>query len=101
MRGQLRQLTALGELPNVTLRALPFEAGSHPALHGAFHVLEFPDPNDPRIVYLDNLVGSLYLEHIREVGLYRLAYQQLQAAALQPDESAKLVVRLTEEMTSP
>ena len=99
MRGQLRQLTALGELPNVTLRVLPFEAGTHPALNGAFVVLEFPDPEDPRIVYLDNLVGSLYLESIREVGLYRLAYQKLQDLALQPDESARLIVKLTEEIT--
>ncbi|MGH3768008.1 MAG: helix-turn-helix domain-containing protein [Pseudonocardiaceae bacterium] len=100
MREQLLRLTELGELPNVTLRVLPFGAGAHPALHGAFHVLEFPDPDDPRIVYLDNRTSSLYLESVRDVGLYRLAYQQLQAVTLQPDESAKLVVRLTEEMTS-
>ncbi|MGH3923285.1 MAG: helix-turn-helix domain-containing protein [Pseudonocardiaceae bacterium] len=101
LRGQLRQLAEFGELPNVTLRVLPFEAGAHPALGGAFHVLEFPDPDDPRIVYLDNLAGSLYLESLREVGLYRLAYQQLQEVALRPDETAKLIVRLTEEITPP
>lgn len=99
MRGQLRQLATLGELPNVTLRVLPFEASAHPALHGAFVVLEFPDPDDPRIVYLDNLISSLYLESIREVGLYRLTYQQLQDVALDPDETAKLILRLTEEIT--
>jgi len=101
MREQLQQLTTLGELPNVTLRVLPFAAGAYPTLSGSFHVLEFPDPDDPRIVYLDNLTGSLYLESIREVGLYRLAYQQLQDIALRPDESAKLIVRLTEELTPP
>lgn len=101
MREQLQQLTALGERPNVTLRVLPFDAGAHPALNGVFTVLEFPDPDDPRIVHVDNLIGSAYLESIREVGLYRLAYQQLQDIALRPDESAKLIVRLTEELTPP
>jgi transcriptional regulator with XRE-family HTH domain len=101
MREQLQRLTALGELPNVTLRVLPFGAGAHPALNGAFQVLEFPDPDDPRIVYIDYVIGGLYLEHMREVGLYRLAYQQLQDIALRPDESAKLIVRLTEEITPP
>lgn len=99
MREQLQRLSTFGELPNVTLRVLPFAAGAHPALNGAFVVLEFPAPDDPRIVYIDNLSSSLYLEHIREVGLYRLAYQQLQAEALQPDESAKLIINITEEMT--
>lgn len=99
MREQLQRLSELVELANVTLRVLPFEAGAHPAMHGAFTVLEFPDPDDPRIVYLDNLTSSLYLESIREVGLYRLSYQHLRDLALQPDETARLIVRLIEEIT--
>jgi transcriptional regulator with XRE-family HTH domain len=101
MRDQLDRLLAAGEFPGVTVRMLPFDAGAHPALHGAFTVLEFPDPDDPRIVYIDNLTSSLYLETMREVGLYRLAYQQLQASALQPEETATFIARLTEEMTAP
>jgi transcriptional regulator with XRE-family HTH domain len=101
MRDQLQRLLTVGEFPGVTVRMLPFDAGAHPALNGAFTVLEFPDPDDPRIVYIDNLTSSLYLETMREVGLYRLAYQQLQASALQPDETATFIARLTEEMTAP
>lgn len=101
MRQQLQRLLTVGEFPGVTVRMLPFGAGAHPALNGAFTVLEFPDPDDPRIVYIDNLTSSLYLETMREVGLYRLAYQQLQASALQPDETATFIARLTEEMTAP
>jgi transcriptional regulator with XRE-family HTH domain len=101
IRDQLQRLLTVGEFPGVTVRMLPFDAGAHPALNGAFTVLEFPDPDDPRIVYIDNLTSSLYLETMREVGLYRLAYQQLQASALQPDETATFIARLTEEMTAP
>ncbi len=101
MREQLQRLTELGELSNVTLRVLPFEANALPATNGAFTVLEFPDPDDPRIVYLDNLTSSLYLESLREVGLYRLAYQNFRDVVLQPDQTAMLIVRLIEEMASP
>jgi transcriptional regulator with XRE-family HTH domain len=98
MAAQLQHLVEVQQLPNVTVRVLPFTAGAHPALHGAFTVLEFPTAEDPRVVYIDNLSSSLYLEAIREVGLYRLTYQQLQQQALQPGESTQMIVRLMEEL---
>ena len=98
MAAQLAYRVQAQDLPNVTIRVLPFTSGVHPALHGAFAVLEFPDAEDPRVVYIDNLGSSLYVESIREVGLYRLAYQQLQQQALQPDESTQMIVRLMEEL---
>jgi transcriptional regulator with XRE-family HTH domain len=97
-RDQLQWLVEQAQLPNITLRALQFDAGAHPALHGAFTVLEFPDSADPRIVYLDNLTDGLYLESLREVGLYRLGYKQLRDIALQPDETVILIARLIEEI---
>lgn len=98
MAAQLEYLAQAQGLPNVAIRVLPFTSGAHPALHGAFAVLEFPTAEDPRVVYIDNLSSSLYVESIREVGLYRLAYQQLQQQALQPDESMQLIVRLMKEL---
>lgn len=98
MAEQLEHLVEVQKLPNVTIRVLPFSAGSHPALHGAFTVLEFPSSEDPRVVYIDNLTSSLYLEAIREVGLYRLTFQQLQQQASRPDESTQLITRLLEEL---
>lgn len=38
------------DLPNVVIRVLPFSAGEHPGTNGPFTLLEFPDPDDPRIV---------------------------------------------------
>jgi transcriptional regulator with XRE-family HTH domain len=95
---QMKHLLEVQKLPNITIRVLPFTAGAHPALHGAFTVLEFPSSEDPRVVYIDNLSSSLYLEAIREVGLYRLTFQQLQQQALQPDESTQMITRLMEEL---
>jgi transcriptional regulator with XRE-family HTH domain len=102
MRAQLGHLAGAAELPNVTIRVLPGSSGAHPAMRtGTFSVLEFPDPEDPRIVYLAQLTSGSYLETLREVGTYRLAYEQLRTAALGPQGSAQLIGRLADELTAP
>ncbi|MGH3996169.1 MAG: helix-turn-helix domain-containing protein [Pseudonocardiaceae bacterium] len=100
MRDQLTHLVAILELPNVTIRVLPFAAGEHPATHGAFSLLEFPDPDDPHIVYLDGLTTSYYLNDLREVGAYQLAHERLRALALGADESRSMIAALMEERES-
>jgi transcriptional regulator with XRE-family HTH domain len=91
MADQLRHLIAMTERPNVTLRLLPFEAGEHPGLDGAFSVLEFADPEDGRIVCVEAMTSTLYLERTRDVGVYRLAFDQLQSRALGPEETIDIV----------
>ncbi len=97
MRDQLAHLGTMLELPNVVVRVLPFAAGEHPGMDGPFAVLEFPDPEDPRIVYLDVLTTSYYLIGLREVGAYQLAHERLRVLALTPDESRDTIVSLAEE----
>ncbi len=98
MRGQLRRLVEMSELPNVVLRVLPFEAGAHPGVDGSFTVLEFSDPGDPRIVYLDWLTDSDYLHGLREVAAYRYAHERLRAAALPPNDSREMISAIEEMM---
>lgn len=88
---QLRHLIAMTERPNVTLRLLPFEAGEHPGLDGAFSVLEFADPEDGRIVCVEAMTSTLYIERPRDVGIYRLAFDQLQSRALDPEETINII----------
>lgn len=98
MRGQLRRLLEASELPTVALRVLPFEAGAHPGVDGSFTVLEFPDPDDPRIVYLERMTDSDYLDKLREIAGYRYAHERLRAAALSPNDSRKMISGLIEEL---
>jgi hypothetical protein len=100
MRAQLGHLVSMLELPNLTVRVLLFTAGEHPATHGAFTMLEFPDSEDPHIVYLDVLTTSYYLNDLREVGAYQLAHDRLRAQALGPDQSRSMIVALVEESKS-
>ncbi len=98
MRAQLHRLLESSQLPNVVLRVLPFEAGAHPGVDGSFTVLEFPDPADPRIVYLDWMTDSDYLDGLRDIAAYRHAHERLRAAALSPNDSREMINKLAEEL---
>ncbi|GAA0915373.1 helix-turn-helix transcriptional regulator [Nonomuraea longicatena] len=96
MQAQLRHLVEMSERPNVTLQVLPFEAGPHPAMDGGFVVLGFQAP-DPDVVYLENPVGSLYLEEQKAVDRYNLVFNHLRAKALDPDRTRNLLAQVAEE----
>jgi transcriptional regulator with XRE-family HTH domain len=91
LQGQLHYLMEVAELPNVTLQVLPFDKGAHPGVIGAFSLIEFPDPTDNDVVYVDSPSGNIYLEKAVDVRRYTLVFDHLRAAALPPDTS---VVRI-------
>jgi transcriptional regulator with XRE-family HTH domain len=97
MREQLEHLAAMMDRPNITIRLLPFAAAEHPGLDGGFSVLEFPDPDDGRIVCVEVMASTLYIEKTRDVGIYRLAFDQIRSAALGPDETATAITTTAKE----
>ena len=46
---------------------------------GAFRILDFDDPEDPDVVYLESHVGALYLEEEHEVDEYRRIFDLVAA----------------------
>jgi transcriptional regulator with XRE-family HTH domain len=96
MREQLARLRDIAALPNVTVQVIPYEAGAHPGMPGSFIVLEFPDPADQSLVYIDSMAGDLFLEDDMEIRRYILMFEHLRAAALRPDESATLLAAIAE-----
>jgi transcriptional regulator with XRE-family HTH domain len=91
MRGQLARLVELADLPNVTLQVLPFTKGAHAGVIGAFTLIEFPDPTDNDVVYVDSPAGNIYLEKDKDLRRYTLVFDHLRAAALPPDESIPFI----------
>ncbi|MEV6304870.1 helix-turn-helix transcriptional regulator [Actinoplanes sp. NPDC051861] len=71
MKGQIEHLRRLSREETVDIRVLPFSVGAHAAMAGAFRILEFDDPDDPDVVYLESHVGALYLEEQAEIDEYR------------------------------
>jgi transcriptional regulator with XRE-family HTH domain len=99
MREQLRHLIECAEQGKTTLQVVPFSAGAHAGTTGPFIILDFPEPTDPSVVYVETLAGDLYLEERADVDRYTLAFDRLLAAALHPDDSARLVQQAAEAMT--
>ncbi|MEV4675615.1 MULTISPECIES: helix-turn-helix domain-containing protein [Actinomadura] len=99
MQDQLHHLGEMAKLPNVTLQVLPFDAGAHPAMSGSFTLLRFPEPSDPKVVFMETQTGSLYLEKAHEINRYTLAFDHLRAAALRPSDSLALIARAADTMT--
>ncbi|WP_275936253.1 helix-turn-helix domain-containing protein [Sinosporangium album] len=91
MKPQLDHLLEMADRPNVTVQVLPFSAGAHPATNGAFEILEFPEPADPDVVFVENLTGSLYIERETDIYQYSMIFDHLRAKAMDPDESRRLI----------
>jgi transcriptional regulator with XRE-family HTH domain len=97
MRDQLVRLIEAAALPNVTLQVLPFAAGAHAGMDGTFAILDFPEAGDPDVVYAENATGGLFLEKTEEIHKYRRTFESIQATALTPEESTKMIEVLVEE----
>lgn len=91
MRNQLEHLREQQTRPNVDLQVLPLASSAHAMSGSAFVLLGFPALGDRDVVYVDNLLGTLYFEQENEVTRYRYAFDRLRAAALPLDESQALV----------
>ncbi|WP_440073081.1 helix-turn-helix domain-containing protein [Streptosporangium sp. OZ121] len=97
MRTQLERLLELADLPNITVQLLPFHAGAHSGTSGAFQIMEFPEPADPDVVFLENLTDSLYVERETDVYRYTVAFDHLRAKAMDPDDSRRLIAKTVTE----
>ncbi|MGC4808397.1 helix-turn-helix domain-containing protein [Micromonospora sp. DT233] len=97
MRGQLRRLVEVAELPNVTLQILPFAVGAHAGMDGTFTILSFPEAGDPDVVYAENATGGLFLEKSDELQKYNFIFDHIRAAATRPEDSIAQIAELAEE----
>ncbi len=94
MQEQIRHLVTMTERPNVRVQVLPFSAGLHAAGAGSFVLLDFPNPLDRPIVYLETRHDGLYLEDPGQIADYRDVLDHLQGTALSPAESVQHLTQL-------
>ena len=98
MTGQLRHLTELGELPNVSLRIVPFTAGLHRGVvAGPFVVMQFSDKDDPPMVYVDGFTGVLLFKEAREISKFEGAFDEIRKCSLDDESSRELINKVIEE----
>jgi hypothetical protein len=97
MRKQYQKLLDFAERDNVTIQVLPFTGGAHPGTSGKFSILQFREPYNPEVVYIEGMTSSLYVESDSEVYRYSLAFDHLRAMALDPAASKTFIARLAEQ----
>jgi transcriptional regulator with XRE-family HTH domain len=97
MRRQIRRLLEVADRPNVTVEVVPFSAGAHPGLKGPFVIIEFPDPEDDDVLYLESARGDLITRDFPdEVASYREEFEVLRKLSLGPDRSLAYLDRLAD-----
>jgi hypothetical protein len=104
MSRQLGRLAETAELPNVSLRVVPFSAGMHQGLlSGPFVILRFPLNGDgrdsePPTVYADGFTGALYLDKPGEIERYATAFDSICDSSLDETKSTQLIHRAAKEL---
>jgi hypothetical protein len=97
VRAQIQRLIEATALPCLTLQVVPFSVGAHPAMVGAFILLNFPS-EDPSVIFVEYHAGALYLENREDVARYRLLLDHLRATALSTGASRDFMARIMDEM---
>jgi transcriptional regulator with XRE-family HTH domain len=99
MRGQLKHLIAVAQLPNVSLRVLRLD-DDPPILMDSFELLRFGDEaaRMPDVVYIEHLRATLYFEGETDTYQYRIVFQRLQECALSEMESLDFIEHIMRQI---
>ena len=81
---QVAHLAAMSRRPSVELRLLRFADGPHPGMSSLINIFDFPDDEDPSIVYLENDFGIQEVTRADEVAAYKQTFARIRDAALAP-----------------
>ncbi|MFJ4713009.1 Scr1 family TA system antitoxin-like transcriptional regulator [Streptomyces sp. NPDC088785] len=95
MWNQLAYLLGFRNSRTVKIQVLPFLAGQHASLAGAFTLMRFE--SDPDILYTEDFAQGHATANQEILRVGSLSYARLQATALSVEDSAALISRVMEE----
>ncbi|MEV7088809.1 helix-turn-helix transcriptional regulator [Streptomyces sp. NPDC093085] len=98
MRTQLKYLIACAELPNVTLRVIPFSAGAASAVGIPFTIMDFPGDGDRSVVWQDVVRGDVAEDDPADVRRIRRKFADLTASALSEVETVRYIEEIEKEI---
>jgi hypothetical protein len=90
MRQQFQHLVNITDLPNARIQVVPFAAGIHRGIAGAFEVVQFADTPDENVVCLESQRESI-IEDPKETRDYLELFARIKDMALDPENSLKLL----------
>jgi hypothetical protein len=94
MQAQLQRLLEASELPNVTVRVVPYEAGALPSATNKFIILSFATLALPDVVFIEGLTGDLYIERKEDTDIYSNAFRALDRLAASPGETRGIITAI-------
>jgi transcriptional regulator with XRE-family HTH domain len=94
MRSQLARIIKVAKLPKVTFQIIPVDVGARPGMDSTFVLLEFDEPMVNDVVYVEGLVGNIYLEDAAELDRYKRIFSRLRSIALSPEDSIALAASI-------
>jgi transcriptional regulator with XRE-family HTH domain len=98
MREQLDHLLSLEKRRDVNVVVIPFAAGPHPGMDGPFSLLEYDDPQDDDVVFLENAAGGLVVRDQKEtVAMYRRAVDRMIDAGVRDKAAIDFIAAIRRE----
>ena len=95
MRDQLEHVIAMSGLPNVTIQVVPYSAGGHSGLLGAFIIADMPTSQS--ILYMDDVSGGRVAEEITTVSDVAYRFDTVRSDALPKVASRDLIAKVAKE----
>lgn len=89
---QLQHLLDVGQLPNVSIRIMPYSAGAHRALGMGFTHLRLDEPETTR-VYIEGATDATYIHEPDETAIYEAVFEETWSKALDEADSATILRR--------
>ncbi|MEV7416002.1 helix-turn-helix transcriptional regulator [Streptomyces sp. NPDC089919] len=91
MRAQLAHLVQMAELPNVHVQVLPYSAGAHPCMSGAFSILSFAEPGAVDVGYTEGIASAVWVESAAGTAIYDRSFDRIARMCLAPRASVDLI----------
>ena len=98
MHAQLVHLVEESRRPNITIQLVPFSAGGHSGLNGAFVIAEVDD--SPPVAYLETAAEGETAEDPGVVARLALTFDNLRSKALPDVASRELIMKVAEQKWS-
>lgn len=97
LRRQLLHLVALGSNPHITVQVLPFTASMLNPM-SPFVILEFSDPTDTDVVYVEGVLEFRVVDDPPEVETHRDVFDRARASSLPEEASLEMIARIAGEL---
>jgi hypothetical protein len=74
---QLRHVRKLDATDRVSVRVLTYASGAHASMRGSFTLLEFADPEEPSVAYVESPAGARLIEQPAQFASHREVFLSL------------------------